>query len=102
MKVPVLLLTLILGTNAQAVQLSSMDYLKLSLQKLKEARYYAEKSRRAGGLPGFNYDLYIGFLDRNIESLEKILNRKEREYDSYYRLKVDSELLLKDLNGERK
>ncbi|ADU97744.1 hypothetical protein Theam_1788 (plasmid) [Thermovibrio ammonificans HB-1] len=90
-----------LSSAASAVELSAYDYLKLSLQKLKEARLYAEKSLKAGGVEGFNYQLYIGYLDRTIENLEKALSRKEREYDEYYRLKVDSDLLLKDLGEKR-
>jgi proline dehydrogenase len=87
--------------TAGAVTLSAEDYLRLSLQKLKEARLYAEKSLKAGKVEGFNYQLYIGYLDRTIDNLEKVLKKKERTYDDYYRLKIDSDLLLKDI-GEKK
>jgi len=101
MKKLMLVLALVLPSTAGALELSAEDYLRLSLQKLKEAKLYAEKSKEAGRVKGFNYQLYIGYLERTIENLEKALSRKEREYDDYYRLKVDSDLLLKDL-GERK
>lgn len=92
---------LLLTSGAGALELSPKDYLKLSLQKLKEARLYAEKSREAGGVKGFNYQLYIGYLDRTIDNLEKLLKEKDREYDEYYRIRIDSDLLLKDLGGKR-
>jgi len=97
----VLIAVLSLSVQARALELSPKDYLKLSLQKLKEARLYAEKSREAGGVKGFNYQLYIGYLDRTIENLEKLLREKDREYDEYYRIRIDSDLLLKDLGGRK-
>jgi len=90
-----------LAGKALALELSADDYLRLSLQKLKEARIYAEKSKKAGRVKGFNYELYLGYLDRTIENLEKILRKREREYDEYYRIKVDSDLLMKDLGEGR-
>jgi len=101
MKKLTLIVALLLMGTAQAVELSPEDYLKLSLQKLKEARMYAEESRKAGGVKGFNYELYLGYLDRTIDNLERILKKREREYDEYYRIKIDSDLLLKDLGGKR-
>ena len=97
----VLIAVLSLSVQARALELSPKDYLKLSLQKLKEARLYAEKSREAGGVEGFNYQLYMGYLDRTIENLEKLLKEKDREYDEYYRIRIDSDLLLKDLGGRK-
>ncbi len=97
----VLIAVLSLSVQARALELSPKDYLKLSLQKLKEARLYAEKSREAGGVKGFNYQLYMGYLDRTIENLEKLLREKDREYDEYYRIRIDSDLLLKDLGGKK-
>jgi|GEM_PF-6898178 len=91
----------LIPTVAGAVELSALDYLKLSLQKLREARMYAEKSMKAGGVEGFRYQLYLGYLDRTIENLEKAVSRKERKYDDYYRLRIDSDLLLEDLRRKK-
>ena len=100
-KLAVLIAFGFLTGTAGAVDLSASDYLKLSLQKLKEARLYAEKSEKAGKVEGFNYQLYIGYLDRTIDNLQKVLDKKDREYGEYYRIKVNSDLLLKDI-GEGK
>ena len=89
------------STSVFAQELESIDYLRLSLQKLKEARLLAKKSKEAGGVRGFNYRLYLGYLDRTIENLERAIRREEREYDRYYHIRIDSDLLMKDLGEKR-